>query len=206
MDPQLAAIKTIDFNWVRPIRSIWTNHGQNVQTLNGSELSAVTDAVFHGDRGSESDAQVGQVVIGPAGIGKTHLLGNLREKVWERDGWFILLDIIGIKDFWATAALSYLQSLQQPYENSLSQGDAILCKLCLLEDVGRELKRKSSLLRTADGKEIFHLMESVLRGLAKKHQTQIVKYGKVIGAFVLLQGSDRNVSSQAYSWLQGIGV
>ena len=49
-------------------------------------------------------------------------------------------------------------------------------------------------------------MESVLRGLGRKHHAQIVKYGTVVGAFVLLQCSDRNVSSQAYSWLQGIGV
>ena len=49
-------------------------------------------------------------------------------------------------------------------------------------------------------------MESVLRGLGRKYHAQIVKYGTVVGAFVLLQCSDRNVSSQAYSWLQGIGV
>jgi hypothetical protein len=206
MDAELAAIKAIDFNWVRPVRSIWNSGGQNVSALNGPVLADLADAIFDGDGGSESDTQIGQVLIGPAGIGKTHHLGNLRESVWKRGGWFILLDIIGIKDFWATAALSYLQSLQQPYKDGLSQGDAILCKLCLLEDVGRELKRKSSLLQTADGKEIFHLMESVLRGLARKHNAQIVKYGTVIGAFVLLQCSDRNVSSQAYSWLQGIGV
>ena len=206
MDNELEAIKAIDFNWVRPSRSIWSSRAWDVQTLNASVLNALSGEVFDGDGGSESDSQVGQVVIGPAGIGKTHLLGNLRDSVWNRDGWFILLDIIGIKEFWATAALSYLQSLQQPYKNGLSQGDAILCKLCVLEDVGRELKRKHSLLRTADGTEIFHLMDSVLRGLEKKHHTQTVKYGEVIGAFVLLQCNDRNVSSQAYSWLQGIGV
>jgi hypothetical protein len=36
-----------------------------------------------------------------------------KRRVWEAKGWFVLLDIIGITDFWATAALGFLNSLFQ---------------------------------------------------------------------------------------------
>ena len=39
-----------------------------------------------------------RVIVGPKGFGKTHLIGELRRRVWEKRGWFILLDFIGIKD------------------------------------------------------------------------------------------------------------
>jgi hypothetical protein len=54
------------------------------------------------------DEPLGRVIVGPKGFGKTHLIGELRRQVWEREGWFILLDFIGIKDFWSSVALGFL--------------------------------------------------------------------------------------------------
>ncbi len=64
-------------------------------------------------RGPPSSNPVGQVLTGRAGAGKTHLLGALRRRVWEGRGWFVLIDMIGINDFWRTAALGFLQSLSR---------------------------------------------------------------------------------------------
>ena len=51
MDAELAAIKAIDFNWVRPVRSIWNSSGQNVSALNGPVLADLAEEVFDGDKG-----------------------------------------------------------------------------------------------------------------------------------------------------------
>jgi hypothetical protein len=72
-----------------------------------------------------ADSVIGRVVNGPAGSGKTHLLGTLRRRVWERHGWFILLDIVGIKDFWRTACLGFIRSLRQPLPDGRSQYQAV---------------------------------------------------------------------------------
>ncbi|MGC2074426.1 MAG: hypothetical protein WA728_00005 [Xanthobacteraceae bacterium] len=69
---------------------------------------------------------IGQVVLGEAGAGKTHLIGTLRRRVWQANGWFVLLDIIGITDFWATAALGFLNSLHQSMSDGRTQYEAVL--------------------------------------------------------------------------------
>ena len=68
------------------------------------------------------------MIVGPAGYGKTHLIGELRRRIWEMEGWFVLLDFVGIKDFWSSVALGFLNSLQygclygkMQYENLFSR-------------------------------------------------------------------------------------
>ena len=34
-------------------------------------------------------------------------MGELRRRTWEVGGWFIFLDLIGVKDFWPTVALGF---------------------------------------------------------------------------------------------------
>jgi hypothetical protein len=55
---------------------------------------------------------LGRVIIGPAGYERAHLIGELRRRIWEMEGWFVLLDLIGMKEFWSSVALGFLSSLQ----------------------------------------------------------------------------------------------
>ena len=55
------------------------------------------------DELQESGLQLplGRIVIGAAGAGKTHLMGELRNRIWKQGGWFILLDLADVNEFWA---------------------------------------------------------------------------------------------------------
>src|SRR5713101_996696 len=106
MNKETAFLNT-DFNWVRSLQSIWTEPPSHVGTLHRDVVDDILrDFSRLDDPAAEST--IGRVVNGPAGSGKTHLLGTLRHHVWEKQGWFILLDIVGIKDFWRTVSLGFI--------------------------------------------------------------------------------------------------
>lgn len=154
-----------------------------------------------------SPSPLGRVVIGGAGAGKTHLMGELRRRMWQREGWFVLLDLADVNDFWATAALSYLQSLQRSFGNGITQGDAVLLRLCAtLPSIQTLLKTKFNAIFTGEGKEIDRLADAILDALRRDYRTEAQRHRHVIKVFVVFQSRDPLVSDAAYSWLQGVDV
>lgn len=207
MTEALDAYRKVNFDWTQQLKSVWIDAGNDF-ALHELTLKEIVEEILDYDQspkgGPASPAQVGKLFVGPAGIGKTHLVGQLRQEIWKRGGWFVLLDIIGIKEFWSTTALSYLQSLLQPFKDNLSQGDAILKKLVDLGELGPAIT--TARLFDPAGRDAVLLAQSVVIALAKKYPAACKKHGTVIGAFVLLQSRDFEISNQAYSWLLGIGA
>ena len=101
-DLALEAFRAADFNPTRQLKSIWRDVPYEVSALHARSTG---DILAYFDRATREpdpvDEPRGCVVVAPAGHGKTHLMGRLRRAVWERDGWFILLDLVGVKDFWS---------------------------------------------------------------------------------------------------------
>ena len=86
MSAALDALRGVDFDWVRTLDSIWTDTpptgGPNEALVPG----IVTD--LHRARKPE-DRMPGKVLVGPSGVGKTHLVGQIRQEVWQSGGWFV---------------------------------------------------------------------------------------------------------------------
>jgi len=57
---------------------------------------------------------------------KTHLIGELRRRVWKDGDFFVLLDFVGIKDFWPSVALGFLNSLQVRMTENKRQYDILI--------------------------------------------------------------------------------
>ena len=112
MTDALEAFSAVDFHWVRSLESVWADPVSDVPDLNSAIVDSIAAEFFRATKRPDANP-VGQVVVGPAGIGKTHMVGRLRKRVWEHDGWFVLLDIVGLKDFWRSAALSFANALAQ---------------------------------------------------------------------------------------------
>jgi hypothetical protein len=129
MNSALAAFKAVDFDWTRHLNSVWDDKVSNVAELTKALANDLVDYTISCKKPA-SDSPLGRIVIGAAGAGKTHLIGELRTRIWKQGGWFILLDLADVNEFWATAALSYLQSLQRPFSNGITQGDEVLLRLC----------------------------------------------------------------------------
>ena len=113
MNTALAALQAVDFNWTRALRDVWTDPLYHVDDLNKSTVDAIIDD-FHA---ATRDAEFEPGRPGHSGPRRRRerpiLIGMLRRRVWEAKGWFVLIDIIGVTDFWQTAALSFLESLHQ---------------------------------------------------------------------------------------------
>ena len=105
MSAALQALRTVDFNWTHDLQSVWSDHAFQVDELHQHLTDRIIDDFF-GRTERPTDNPIGQVILGEAGAGKTHLIGTLGRRIWQQNGWFVLLDIIGITDFWATAALA----------------------------------------------------------------------------------------------------
>src|SRR5215207_8390161 len=99
MNQALQAFRAVDFNWTHDLQSVWSDPTFQVDELHGDLIGQIIDDFFLRTE-RPTDNPIGQVILGEAGAGKTHLMGTLRRRVWQRKGWFVLLDIIGITDFW----------------------------------------------------------------------------------------------------------
>src|SRR5712671_143462 len=194
------AFLAADFNWVRSQQSIWSNEPTDVATLNHDHVESVLRDFARLDPPNAGSA-IGRVVNGPAGSGKTHLLGTLRRRVWDKHGWFILLDIVGIKDFWRTACLAFIRSLRQALPDGRSQYQAVF--EAALRRVPAE-KRNAIVAanKNLDGGAIgtVNLFVKILQA----EFPDALQHSNIIRA-LLLQG-DPEVMEIAYNWLQGLEV
>ena len=189
-----------DFNWVRSQQSIWSDPPADVATLNHDRVEGILRDFARLDA-PDADSAIGRVVNGPAGSGKTHLLGTLRRRVWDKHGWFILLDIVGIKDFWRTACLGFIRSLRQTLPDGRSQYQAVF--EAALHRVPAE-KRKAILTanKNLDAGAIgtVNLFVKILQS----EFPDALEHSNIVRA-LLLQG-DPDVMEIAYNWLQGLDV
>src|SRR6516165_4042078 len=117
MNAAFRAFQAADLNWTHDLQNVWSDPIFQVDELHRSLIDGGLIDSFFARTKKINDNPIGKVILGEAGAGKTHLIGTLRRRVWQANGWFILLDIVGITDFWGTAALGFLNSLHQPMPN-----------------------------------------------------------------------------------------
>ena len=172
MTTELAAIRSVDLDWARHLQSVWDDDAFNVPELNGVVADDLIDYALTCDRPA-AKSPLGRAIIGAAGAGKTHLVGELRRRIWDKGGWFVLLDLADVNDFWATAALSYLQSLQHNFRDGVRQGDEILLKLCAnTPSVRSVLKSKFKVIFSGSGKEIIELAKAIVGALRSAYPVE----------------------------------
>ena len=204
MTSALAAFQAVDFNWTRALRDIWADPPYHVDEINHAVVDAVIDEFVATTARADSNP-IGQVIQGRAGAGKTHLIGTLRRRVWEREGWFVLIDIVAVTDFWQTAALSFVESLHQAMPNGRLQYqaaiDAVLQRL--FDDANARSAIANPPKEPLTRRTATDLFLAMLRRLdpinAPRHQD-------VVRALVFLDSKESDESNFAYMWLQGQNV
>src|SRR5262249_10042026 len=131
---------SVDFNWTRQLRSIWRDPPYHLASLHQGRLDDLVDYFTCKTRAADpADEPLGRVIVGPAGYGKTYLIGELRRRIWEIEGWFVLLDFVGIKDFWASVALGFLNSLQVRMPDGKTQYDLLVLKIASLLRIDQQM-------------------------------------------------------------------
>ena len=201
MTPQDKAFLDADFHWVSTLQGIWRDHPSHVEALQQAAADRIMDA-FRTLRRENAENAVGQVVNGPAGSGKTHLIGTLRRSVWAEGGWFVLIDVVGITDFWRTAAFGFIRSLRQSMPDGRSQYQAVF--EAALEHVPQETRRKVFSAGEDLGSGAIRTVNFFVRALQAAFPQEGMQHSNVVRA-LLLQG-DPDAAEIAYSWLQGLEI
>jgi hypothetical protein len=205
MTPELEAFRAVDFNWVRQLRSIWRDPPYHVESLHQALIDDIIDYFAKETRDVDPDNEPqGRIVVGPAGLGKTHLVGELRRRVWQNGGFFVLLDFVGIKDFWSSVALGFLNSLQVRTAEDQRQYDILILKIATALSLEPQLREIASRLRDRPRDLIRELVRVFVNSLAKEHREGMLQHQDVVRALILLISEDLECASVAHAWLQSI--
>jgi hypothetical protein len=210
MTTELSAFRAVDFDWTRQLKSIWRDPPYHVPSLHQRALDDMVDYFKERTHDPEPmNEPLGRVIVGPAGYGKTHLIGELRSRVWQMDGWFVLLDFIGIKDFWSSVALGFLNSLQVRMasantEDRHTQYDHLLLKLADLLGISKELSAIAERLSGQPQQMMGEMTNCFVRTLGRRFPTEAAAHRDVMTALVLLIFDDIDYHSVAHAWLQGM--
>ncbi len=203
---ELDAFRSVDFDWTRQLRSIWRDPPYNVPSLHQERLDDIVDYFGRKTRDPDNaDEPLGCVVVGPAGYGKTHLMGELRRRVWRMNGWFVLLDFVGIKDFWQSGALGFLNSLQVQMGDGRTQYDWLILRLATRLGISHQLI-DANRWRGQPRELVAELARLFVKSLAREHFREAVAYQDVVTALILLISDDLDCHSIAHAWLQGMNL
>jgi hypothetical protein len=205
MTIEFDAFRAVNFNWSRQLKSIWRDPPYHVPSLHQQVIDGVlNDFISETAETDPFDEPLGQVIVGAKGFGKTHLIGELRRQVGDRQCWFVLLDFIGIKDFWSSVALGFLNSLQVRMADGKTQYDRIVEGLVDLLKIDEELrtvvKRWSGNRRDMMGE----LVRVFTRTLDRKYRDEANQHRDVVTALVLLASEDPECRNIAHGSLQGM--
>lgn len=208
VDPQraLAALRRADFSSTARLDSVWSNdRSTHVPGIHEHALARLLDAVERLEpaspepgRGSGS-GPLGEVVLGAAGAGKTHLMSELRHRSGDRT-FFVLLNLTDLNDFWETLALSVVDALGRPAPDGTTQLTRLLDRL--LASFGVSARSRRAL--RGDALLTNKAVDFVLQRLHQHHGPNALKYQDVVRAVLLLNASDFAASNAGYCCLQGI--
>ena len=196
MSDALDALRGVDFDWVRTLDSIWTD----TPPTGGPNEALVPGIVADLHRARKpADRVPGQVLVGPSGVGKTHLVGQIRQEVWRSGGWFVPLDVLGLTDFWRSAALSFVTALLQTMPDGRRQSDAVLAGVARRFKVEREVE----IAFNTPKMDARRIVDVLVKALMSVDASRALKHLDVFRALCLLRSQNLTVVALAHAWLQG---
>lgn len=197
MTDALDALRRVDFDWVRTLDSIWTD----AEPTGGPNEALVPKIVaeLHAKARAPADRAPGRVLVGQSGVGKTHLVGQFRREVWRSGGWFVPLDVLGLTDFWRSAALSFVTALLQAMPDGRRQSDAVLAGVARRFKVEAQVEAAFN-TPNVDARRIVDLL---VMALMKVDPGRALKHQDVFRALCLLRSQDLATVGLAHAWLQG---
>ena len=197
MTDALDALRRVDFDWVRTLDSIWVDAAPTGGPNEALVPTIVAD--LHAKAKAPADRVLGRVLVGPSGVGKTHLVGQFRREVWGSGGWFVPLDVLGLTDFWRSAALSFVTALLQAMPDGRRQSDAVLAGVARRFKVETQVEAAFN-TPNVDARRIVDLL---VMALMKVDPGRALKHQDVFRALCLLRTQDLATVGLAHAWLQG---
>jgi len=126
MDPAWRALNLITFRPYHTKADIWRDDIAHVDGLQQDVLEDVERTLG----ALKAGLPAGNIVVqGRPGIGKSHLLGQIRRQTMHKGDFFALVELAGIGQFWESVVAAYLDALFRPTPNGTTQLKHILSAL-----------------------------------------------------------------------------
>jgi hypothetical protein len=197
MSDALDALRRVDFDWVRTLDSIWID----TEPTGGPNERLVPEIVadLHDKARQPAERAPGRVLVGQSGVGKTHLVGQLRREAWRRGAWFVPLDVLGLTDFWRSAALSFVTALLQAMPDGRRQSDAVLAGVARRFGVETQVEAAFN----TPNMDARRIVDVLVQALMRVDAGRALKHLDVFRALCLLRSQDFGAVGLAHAWLQG---
>ena len=134
------ALESIRLDWADTPDDVWGTSGTYHVAGLHEQVADETMRSFADAARSESASPIGVVIRGVAGSGKTHLLGQIRQRVQERGGYFFLVRLLDGSDFWKSVTVAVLESLNRPSPTHPTQLAQLLDHLAREADVSESTR------------------------------------------------------------------
>jgi len=202
-DRELDALLRVELDYTRDLDSVWADSSDHVPLVNGAILTRLVEDFSRRTRPEATARPLGWALMGPAGAGKTHMLGALRREMWQRGGWFVLLDLLDVNDFWATTALGFVYSLNRPMADGRSQGVALFDRLRARFGLPPAILEKL----VQPGIEGWRTVARDFSAAVRRAEPQgTLTHRDCVMAFTGLVSGDAEVQDFALAWLTGNDV
>jgi len=195
--PQREALGALRLTWAPTSDDLWRPQTTHVNGLNERAIDDVLEAF--GDALSHPDgAPLGVAIRGQAGSGKTHLLGQIRERVQKDGGFFFVVELLDAASFWESVRNGVLESLGRPGIQRETQLKDLLWELSSIAHVSRAERRAI----IGDDDLDPETLDTLVQAMAKANR-DVRDCHKTLRALVLLAAGDLSVSDIGDAYLHG---
>jgi DNA helicase HerA-like ATPase len=203
MEAALAALRKVNFDWTAHIDEIWVDQPHETDQLQSVIRAELEDYLDDLRDNASTASPLGIPLLGPAGSGKTHLLGVLRRQALLRKMYFILVDMTDVADFWETVSLGYLRSLQQPLADGRRQVDHWLDRMIAL--FGQSVRKANDIPKQRPP-ALINRAEELIAQVRTKHRAEVQEHVDVLRALILFACDHTDINDLGYKWLQGLVI
>nr|WP_296775377.1 DUF87 domain-containing protein [Rhodococcus sp. (in: high G+C Gram-positive bacteria)] len=135
------ALRSIRLNWAPTPDDVWRSQSElHAHSLHDTALNLMMEAFDDADA-SHDASPIGVALQGEAGSGKTHLLGQVRERVQANGGYFFLIGLLDATTFWQTTVVGMLDDLTRPAPEQGTQLRLFLWRLASTTNISRAERR-----------------------------------------------------------------
>lgn len=195
------ALSALRLTWAPTADDLWHSQGSlHVRGLHDRPMADVMAAFGDAERETDS-SPLGVVVRGPAGSGKTHLLGQVREQVQTGGGFFFLVELLDAASFWQSARAGILESLGRPGSERETQLKDLLWELSSVAHISRANRRAV----IGDDDLTPEILTDFVNSLHKVHRHTVKRAHHTLRALVLLGAGDLELQDIGEAFLTGNG-
>nr|WP_296780590.1 hypothetical protein [Rhodococcus sp. (in: high G+C Gram-positive bacteria)] len=198
---QIRALESIRLSWAPTPDDVWRSQS-NVHVPGMHERVFVDVMNAYADADASDDASpLGVVVRGPAGSGKTHLLGQVREEVQAKGGYFFLIRLLDAAGFWRSTLMGMLDDLMRPSGSDAdSQLGLLLRRLCIVAGIDEDQRRKIMGESLVDAEALDAFVTAVYKVHPRHRRTS----QHTLRALVLSIAPDSGLQDLGDAYLQSI--